>query len=183
MMRAATASAPPPTGAGVHRRHAALGLTLVEQILASHPLVFGAGELPAFEAAMAEASGPGGSPRKFLEVLPDAPDEMLRRAGAAYVLKGGHLAGDPVDLLFDGAAWREFPAPRISTAHTHGTGCAYSAAVITACLAQGLALPEAVARAKRWIAEAIHTNPGLGRGAGPINHHAAILEMSIFLSL
>jgi len=38
-----------------------------------------------------------------------------------------------------------------------------------------VALPEAVARAKRWIAEAIRTNPGLGRGAGPINHHAAIL--------
>ncbi len=103
----------------------------------------------------------------------------LHEMGArAVLLKGGHLAGDPVDLLFDGAAWREFPAPRISTPHTHGTGCAYSAA-ITACLAQGLALPEAVARAKRWIAEAIRTNPGLGRGAGPINHHAAILEMSM----
>ncbi|HEY9140735.1 MAG TPA: bifunctional hydroxymethylpyrimidine kinase/phosphomethylpyrimidine kinase [Bryobacteraceae bacterium] len=99
----------------------------------------------------------------------------LHEMGArAVLLKGGHLAGDSVDLLFDGAAWREFPAPRISTPHTHGTGCAYSAA-ITACLALGLALPEAVARAKRWIAEAIRTNPGLGRGAGPINHHAAIL--------
>lgn len=99
----------------------------------------------------------------------------LHEMGArAVLLKGGHLPGDPVDLLFDGSACHEFPAPRISTAHTHGTGCAYSAA-ITACLALGLALPEAVARAKRWIAEAIRTNPGLGRGAGPINHHAAIL--------
>jgi hydroxymethylpyrimidine/phosphomethylpyrimidine kinase len=79
-----------------------------------------------------------------------------------------------VDLLFDGSAWHEFVAPRISTPHTHGTGCAYSAA-ITAGLALGLTLPEAVARAKRWIAEAIRTNPGLGHGAGPINHHAAIL--------
>ena len=92
----------------------------------------------------------------------------------AVLIKGGHLPGDPVDLLFDGSAWHEFPAPRLATPHTHGTGCAYSAA-ITACLALGLALPEAVSRAKRWIAEAIRTNPGLGRGAGPINHHAAIL--------
>ena len=92
----------------------------------------------------------------------------------AVLIKGGHLPGDPVDLLFDGSAWHEFPAPRLATPHTHGTGCAYSAA-ITACLALGLALPEAVSRAKRWITEAIRTNPGLGRGAGPINHHAAIL--------
>jgi hydroxymethylpyrimidine/phosphomethylpyrimidine kinase len=99
----------------------------------------------------------------------------LHEMGArAVLLKGGHLPGDPIDLLFDGAAWHEYPAPRISTPHTHGTGCAYSAA-ITACLALGLALPEAVARAKRWLTEAIRTNPGLGRGAGPINHHAAIL--------
>jgi hydroxymethylpyrimidine/phosphomethylpyrimidine kinase len=100
---------------------------------------------------------------------------LLHKMGArAVLLKGGHLPGDPVDLLFDGEAWHEFVAPRIATPHTHGTGCAYSAA-ITAGLARGVALPEAVARAKRWIAEAIRTNPGLGRGAGPINHHAAIL--------
>jgi hydroxymethylpyrimidine/phosphomethylpyrimidine kinase len=100
---------------------------------------------------------------------------LLHEMGArAVLLKGGHLPGDPLDLLFDGEAWHEFPAPRIATPHTHGTGCAYSAA-ITAGLARGVALPEAVARAKRWIAEAIRTNPGLGRGAGPINHHAAIL--------
>jgi hydroxymethylpyrimidine/phosphomethylpyrimidine kinase len=99
----------------------------------------------------------------------------LHEMGArAVLLKGGHLPDDPVDLLFDGSAWHDYPAPRISTRHTHGTGCAYSAA-ITACLARGVALPEAVERAKRWITEAIRTNPGLGRGAGPINHHAAIL--------
>jgi hydroxymethylpyrimidine/phosphomethylpyrimidine kinase len=107
----------------------------------------------------------------------DARRAALRlgeRGARAVLIKGGHLAGDPVDLLFDGSAWHEFTAPRIATPHTHGTGCAYSAA-ITACLALGLALPEAVGRAKRWITEAIRTNPGLGRGAGPINHHAAIL--------
>ena len=99
----------------------------------------------------------------------------LHKMGArAVLLKGGHLAGDPVDLLFDGSQWREFSTPRIPTIHTHGTGCAYSAA-ITACLAQGLPLADAVARAKRWITEAIRTSPGLGRGSGPINLHADIL--------
>ena len=62
---------------------------------------------------------------------------------------------------------------RIVTSSTHGTGCTYSAA-ITAGLASGLALPAAVARAKRFLHAAIATNPGLGGGSGPVNHHALI---------
>ena len=47
----------------------------------------------------------------------------------AVLVKGGHLAGAAIDVLFDGRAWREFSAPRIETRHTHGTGCTYSAAI------------------------------------------------------
>ena len=66
----------------------------------------------------------------------------LREMGArAVLIKGGHLEGDAVDLLFDGVEWHEFPAPRVATPHTHGTGCTYSAA-ITAGLAQGLTLAD-----------------------------------------
>jgi len=99
---------------------------------------------------------------------------LIHGMGArAVLIKGGHLTSDPADLLFDGVAYREFPAPRIATRHTHGTGCTYSAA-ITAGLASGLALGEAVARAKRFIHEAIRGNPGLGHGCGPVNHHAEV---------
>jgi hydroxymethylpyrimidine/phosphomethylpyrimidine kinase len=98
----------------------------------------------------------------------------LRDMGArAVLIKGGHLEGDPTDLLFAAAEWHEFPAPRVATPHTHGTGCTYSAA-ITACLALGLPLVAAVARAKRFIHQAILTNPGLGKGRGPVNHHARV---------
>jgi len=98
----------------------------------------------------------------------------LRAMGAQSVLvKGGHLEGGATDVLLDGEDWYEFPAPRIDTVHTHGTGCAFSAA-ITAELASGAAIPNAVARAKVVIWEAIRTNPGLGRGAGPVNHHACV---------
>ena len=105
----------------------------------------------------------------------------IREMGAAAVLiKGGHLdahATDPgpdvVDVLFDGVEWHEFPAVRLDTRHTHGTGCTYSAA-ITAGLARGASLESAVARAKRFIHEAIRTNPGLGRGCGPVNHHTEL---------
>ena len=98
----------------------------------------------------------------------------LREMGArAVLIKGGHREGDAVDLLFDGRDFTEFPAPRIDTRHTHGTGCTYSAA-ITAGMALGLPLDEAVARAKRFIHQAIATNPGLGRGCGPVNHFTEV---------
>jgi hydroxymethylpyrimidine/phosphomethylpyrimidine kinase len=96
--------------------------------------------------------------------------ERLCRMGArAAILKGGHLAGDPTDLLFDGATFYEFSSPRVETRHTHGTGCTHSAA-LTACLALGMTLPDAAARAKRFVYEAIRTGPGLGAGCGPLNH-------------
>jgi hydroxymethylpyrimidine/phosphomethylpyrimidine kinase len=105
-------------------------------------------------------------------------DEMRRAAelifamGArAVLIKGGHLAGDAVDGLWDGVEWREFPAPRIATPHTHGTGCTYSAAIV-AHLARGYALADAVAASKRFVQEAIRSNPGLGKGSGPVNHWA-----------
>jgi hydroxymethylpyrimidine/phosphomethylpyrimidine kinase len=108
-------------------------------------------------------------------------DDMRRAAarlhelGArAVLIKGGHAAGDAIDLLSDDAGFREFPAPRLDTRHTHGTGCTYSAA-IAAGLALGLPLGDAVAKAKQFIHEAIRTAPQLGRGSGPVNHHAEVL--------
>ena len=100
--------------------------------------------------------------------------EMLAAMGPkAVLLKGGHLVGDAIDILFHEGKWLEFSAPRIDTRHTHGTGCTYSAA-ITASLASGDDLPTAVGRAKRYITAAIISNPGLGAGSGPVNHHAAV---------
>jgi len=103
--------------------------------------------------------------------------EILRGMGAqAVLIKGGHLEGEAatvVDVLLDGGEWHEFPAARLQTSHTHGTGCTYSAA-ITAGLACGQTLAAAVARAKRYVHEAIRSAPGLGGGNGPVNHHAAV---------
>jgi hydroxymethylpyrimidine/phosphomethylpyrimidine kinase len=100
--------------------------------------------------------------------------EILAAMGPKAVLvKGGHLAGDAIDILFHEGKWLEFTAPRIDTRHTHGTGCTYSAA-ITASLALGDDLPTAVGRAKRYITEAIRSNPALGAGSGPVNHHAVV---------
>lgn len=94
--------------------------------------------------------------------------------GAKVLVKGGHLEGEALDILFDGAAFHEYVSKRFDTPHTHGTGCTYSAA-ITACLAFGMNLPDAVGRAKRYVTGAIRTNPGLGGGCGPVNHHAEVV--------
>jgi len=97
------------------------GSTLVEQILASHPQVFGAGELQEFENALVRASGPAGSPRKFIEALPRMPDSVLRQVGAAYVAALSALAPDaarvtdkmPPHYLFVGPIHLALPNARI----------------------------------------------------------------------
>ena len=97
-------------------------------------------------------------------------NEVLN-AGRGVVARPPANVGDALDTLWDGKVWREFPAPRLATPHTHGTGCTYSAA-ITAHLALGFALEEAVDGAKRFVHRAIRSNPGLGGGSGPVNHWA-----------
>ncbi len=101
-----------------------------------------------------------------------AAEKLAALGPRAVLVKGGHLGdGDATDVLFYQGEFREFTSPRIATRNTHGTGCTLSAA-ITAGLASGRELPEAVARAKRYVTAAIRSNPGLGAGAGPLDHHA-----------
>ena len=121
-----------------------------------------------------EAEALTGMPIRTLVDMRRAAQRLREMGARAVLIKGGHMEGaGAIDVLFDGAEWREFTAPRIETRHTHGTGCTYSAA-ITAGLARGLGLTDAVSCAKRFIQEAIRTNPGLGRGCGPVNHHAPV---------
>jgi hydroxymethylpyrimidine/phosphomethylpyrimidine kinase len=81
--------------------------------------------------------------------------ELEREFGSAILLKGGHLRGrDAVDLLFIDGKVIEFSAPFVRGVATHGTGCTYSAA-ITAGLASGLLLEEAITRAKKFVTESI----------------------------
>ena len=103
----------------------------------------------------------------------EAAQRIFNLGPRAVLIKGGHFAHTATDLLFDGVNFLEFDGVRYDTPHTHGTGCTYSAA-ITACLAHGLPLADAVAKSKRFIAAAIRTNPGLGHGQGPVNHFAGV---------
>ena len=119
-----------------------------------------------------EASAVLGLPVDGRETMIQAARKMLHLGARNVLVKGGHLAGDALDILVteDGGV-HEFTAPRIDTRNTHGSGCTYAAA-ITAELAKGAALTDAVASAKRYVTEAIRSNPRLGHGRGPLNHHA-----------
>jgi hydroxymethylpyrimidine/phosphomethylpyrimidine kinase len=99
--------------------------------------------------------------------------QRLCELGCPNVLiKGGHLPGQPVDLLFGKQGMHFLEGTRIDTRHTHGTGCVYSAA-ITAGLALGRSLEESVAQAKNFVQRAIETAPGLGAGNGPLNFNTS----------
>lgn len=96
-----------------------------------------------------------------------AAKAMVDAGARAAIVKGGHLSGDAIDVLFDGATFTEFTTPRISTPHTHGTGCTFAAA-IAAHLALGTPLLDAVRAAKTYVTRAIERAPGLGHGHGPL---------------
>jgi len=90
--------------------------------------------------------------------------ERIWSFGPKYVLiKGGHLAGNPIDVLFDGDSPREFAGERIPGEPMRGTGCVLTAA-ITALLAKGHSVPDAVALAKHFVSVAISRAVTLGKG-------------------
>lgn len=104
----------------------------------------------------------------------EAARRIVGYGAKSVVLKGGHGEGELIeDLFHDGETFFVMTHPRIHTRHTHGTGCTFSAA-LTAELAKGTPLIDAVTRAQKFIVEAIRTAPGIGNGHGPTNHWATL---------
>ena len=103
-----------------------------------------------------EAAHLVGRPLRSVEDLRTAARELQREFHCAVLVKGGHLKGvsEAVDIFYDGKTELRLSAPFIKGIRTHGTGCTYSAA-ITAYLALGCALPDAVTRAKKHVTQAI----------------------------
>ena len=97
-----------------------------------------------------------------------AARDLVAMGARAAVVKGGHADGDVTDVFFDGSRLVELKGRRVPTTNTHGSGCAFSAA-IAACLARGAEPLEAVRDAKSFITEAIANAIEIGRGHGPVN--------------
>ncbi|EQD82872.1 hydroxymethylpyrimidine/phosphomethylpyrimidine kinase [Saccharopolyspora erythraea NRRL 2338] len=103
--------------------------------------------------------------------------DLLDAAKAIYdfgpqwvLIKSGHLPDDPecVDLLYDGSQATPLPGPRYSTVHTHGAGDAFASS-ITAALAKGASMPDAVRLGKRFVTRSVEHAYPLGAGIGPVS--------------
>lgn len=116
-----------------------------------------------------EAGGLVGREIENLDDMKRAAEVLHGLGPRAVLVKGGHLPGErAIDVLYDGDEMIELDGPRYDTGDTHGTGCAISAA-ITARLALGDDLRDAVGFAKEFIGGAIERSLRIGKGYGPVN--------------
>jgi hydroxymethylpyrimidine/phosphomethylpyrimidine kinase len=122
-----------------------------------------------------EASVLAGFEVSSVEGMREAAQRIHQLGAKHVVVKGGHLKGSAMDLLYDGAKYQEIEAPRIETKNTHGTGCTFASAIATL-LARGESVAEAVRKAKIFITLAIQSSFGLGKGIGPTNPSAYVLR-------
>jgi hydroxymethylpyrimidine/phosphomethylpyrimidine kinase len=93
------------------------------------------------------------------------------------VVKGGHLAGEAIDVLYDGTRFEYIRGTRIDTKNTHGTGCTFSSA-IAAFIARGCDVPAAVRQAKEYISGAIENSLEMGHGSGPTHHFYELYQQA-----
>lgn len=93
---------------------------------------------------------------------------LVQKGARAVLAKGGHLQGNACDVLVTSEGVEVFSAPRIQTQCTHGTGCTLSAA-ITALLARGFELPNAVRLAKEFLTEAMQFAKPMGSGVSALH--------------
>ncbi len=122
-----------------------------------------------------EASVLSGLKVRSLKEMKKAAHRIWELGSKCVVVKGGHLEGIAVDVLYDGMRYYELEEKRIETKNTHGTGCTYASAIATL-LARGDAIFEAVRKAKTFITLAIQSGLPLGKGTGPTNPFAYVLR-------
>jgi hydroxymethylpyrimidine/phosphomethylpyrimidine kinase len=106
--------------------------------------------------------------------VPAAAERLARQAasignpGLAIVVTGGHLdRPDDYLLLNEQGSW--LPGERVETRSTHGTGCAFSSALLAE-LVLGMDGRDAVKAAKRYVADALRAAYPVGQGRGPLHH-------------
>jgi hydroxymethylpyrimidine/phosphomethylpyrimidine kinase len=122
-----------------------------------------------------EASALTGLKVSSLEEMKKAAHRIYQLGTKYVVIKGGHLKGSAIDLLYDGKKYEEMKTERIETKNTHGTGCTFASAIATF-LARGDTVYEAVRKAKTFITMAIQSSFSLGKGIGPTHPSAYVLR-------
>jgi hydroxymethylpyrimidine/phosphomethylpyrimidine kinase len=106
----------------------------------------------------------------------DAARSLHKLGARCVIVKGGHRPIDSsgpdreiIDLFFDGVEFHEIRGPWIDTPHTHGTGCTFASA-ITAFLAKGLPMQEAIQEARTYLSAALLNAYKIGGGKSPVHH-------------
>lgn len=116
-----------------------------------------------------EASLMAGIKIKNIEDMEKACNKIYKLGAENVLIKGGHLDGEPIDVLYDGKDFTYFKGKRLISKNTHGTGCTLSSAI--ACnLALSYSIVDAVKRSKEYIQGAIENSFSIGYGVGPIDH-------------
>jgi hydroxymethylpyrimidine/phosphomethylpyrimidine kinase len=108
-----------------------------------------------------------------IDDMKQAAEKIYKMGCPNALVKGGHLTGDAVDILFNGSGHIEYRNTRIDAGDIHGTGCSLSAA-IAAGLARGADVSIAVERAKDYISKAIRQARQIGGGMAVLNHDVSV---------
>lgn len=110
---------------------------------------------------------------KNIEEMKTAAEKIYALGAKNVAIKGGRALGlgKAVDLFYDGQTFLLLEADKVDTSYNHGAGCTFAAA-ITANLANGLAVKEAVLEAKSFVAAAIQHGWKLNQFVGPVMHGA-----------
>ncbi|SFL95608.1 pyridoxine kinase [Gracilibacillus orientalis] len=107
-----------------------------------------------------------------LDALKEATKELYDLKPQSVLLKAGNVAGQAVDIYFDGQVFEVFRMPLIDTVHTSGAGCTF-AACLTAELAKNVPMTEAIETSKQFVHVAIEHALAFGNGIGSVRHGAA----------
>jgi pyridoxine kinase len=120
-----------------------------------------------------EASQLSGIRIQSVETMKQAAIKIFALGPKYVLIKGGAKlrTANAIDILYDGKEFTVYETPKIDTEYTHGAGCTYAAA-ITAGLAQGLTVPEAVTKAKEFVTQAIQHGFPINSYVGPTYHAA-----------
>jgi hydroxymethylpyrimidine/phosphomethylpyrimidine kinase len=127
---------------------------------------------------LGEAEVLAAMPIRNLGEMEQAARRIHAKGPRYVVVKGGHLEGPPVDVLFDGQTFQYFEGERIATKSLHGTGCTFASA-IAAELAKGAQVADAVHNAKAFITTAIRLAEPIGHGFGPTHHLGALYNRAV----
>ncbi|WP_032122298.1 bifunctional hydroxymethylpyrimidine kinase/phosphomethylpyrimidine kinase [Clostridium amazonitimonense] len=106
---------------------------------------------------------------KTIEDMEKAAKIIYKLGCKNVLMKGGHIEGEAIDVLYDGRDLTHFYSKRIDAKNTHGTGCTLSSAIASN-LALGYDMVESIRRAKEYITEAIEQSFSIGHGVGPTHH-------------